>query len=124
MNEFLNIYKNKITLKPTSYSPALIEYAKAALNQIYCEKSAYRKCGVILGGLISEKCYQPDLFSKANMGEDHKKMMNLIDSINGSYKKKAIQFAAEGFAKPWQMKQNDKSPRYTTKWDEILIISN
>jgi DNA polymerase V len=33
-----------------------------------------------------------------------------------------IKLASEGFARPWKMKQGNKSPNYTTSWDQIVGV--
>ena len=35
--------------------------------------------------------------------------------------KESIKLASEGFTRPWKMRQENKSPSYTTKWEEILV---
>ena len=44
-----------------------------------------------------------------------------MDGINQKMGKESIKLASEGFKRPWKMKQENKSPSYTTNWDEILV---
>ncbi|MEC7840254.1 MAG: Y-family DNA polymerase [Chlamydiota bacterium] len=114
----------KITFpEPTAYTPEIIHYAKIAVHQLYKEGLIYRKAGIILEGLVSDTVYQRDLFSQevAN-SEKQKQVMAMMDKMNQSLGYKAVRLAAEGVNKPWQMKQEKRSPRYTTQWDEIPII--
>jgi len=115
----------KITFpEPTAYTPELIHYAKIAVNQLYKEGFVYRKAGVLLEGLVSEDVYQRDLFAKKNneSSEKQKTVMMMMDKMNKKLGHKAIRLAAEGMDKPWIMKQDRCSPRYTTHWDEIPIV--
>ena len=48
--------------------------------------------------------------------------MQVLDQINARYGRRTLQFAAEGIARPWQMRRNRLSPSYTTKWDEIPAV--
>jgi DNA polymerase V len=52
------------------------------------------------------------------------KVMQVVDNINRTLGKNSIQIATEGFKQAWGMRQNKKTPRYTTRWDEILTIHN
>ncbi len=45
------------------------------------------------------------------------------DSINRRMGKESIKLASEGFNKPWKMKQENKSPCYTTNWRELIRVS-
>ncbi|HSW85965.1 MAG TPA: Y-family DNA polymerase [Rhabdochlamydiaceae bacterium] len=120
-------YSNSMTLslpEPTSYTPLLIAQAKEALKRIYREGYIYKKVGVILGGLVSDVCYQPDLFS---MYQTNKKKqmqaMRLLDTLNGCYENKILRFAAEGTGyTPWKMKRQNCSQRFTTSWKELLKV--
>jgi DNA polymerase V len=46
--------------------------------------------------------------------------MKAMDSINRKIGKDAIKLASEGFNKPWKMRQENKSPSYTTDWQHII----
>lgn len=106
--------------EPTSYTPEIIHYAKRAACELYCKGMAYRKAGVIFEGLVSEEGCQLDLFvEKCERSPQKKQAMALIDGMNKSFGCGTIRMAAEGMKKPWQMKQELRSPRYTTRWDEL-----
>lgn len=49
--------------------------------------------------------------------------MAAIDKIHRKMGKETIKLASEGFSKPWKMKQENKSPGYTTKWQDIPSVS-
>lgn len=111
-----------ILSEPSSYAPKLIDAAKKALKAIYVEGVAYKKAGVLLGGLVSENEIQHDLFSNQNVSEKQHKVMNVIDHVNKRWGQKALKFAAEGIEQPWKMTQHLCSNRFTTRWDELLSI--
>jgi len=37
--------------------------------------------------------------------------------------KQSLKLASEGFRQPGKMKQGNKSPAYTTCWDELPVVS-
>ncbi|MBY0528992.1 MAG: Y-family DNA polymerase [Rhabdochlamydiaceae bacterium] len=119
-------YHNSITLtltEPTSYTPTVTSAAKDGLRKIYRKGYLYKKVGIILGGLLAEGSYQPDLFSSPTKNTAKQaKAMQLCDTINQRYQNKALRFASEGIAQSWQMQRCNVSPRFTTAWKELLTI--
>jgi len=45
--------------------------------------------------------------------------MAAMDDINRKMGKASIKLASEGFKRPWRMKQGNKSPSYTTRWEDL-----
>lgn len=118
---FTQFYHQKLP-EPSSYTPLFIRYAKQALTSLYRPGLHYRKAGIILSELVDENCYQADLLTPVN-SEKKQKLMHLLDTINAKHGHQVLQFAAEGIEKDWKNKQAESSPRYTTRWDELLTIS-
>jgi DNA polymerase V len=48
--------------------------------------------------------------------------MGMMDKINQKMGRESIKLASEGFERPWQMRQENKSPNYTTSWGDILSV--
>ncbi len=118
-------YRNQahfVLPQSTSYTPTLIEYAKAALASLYRPGYAYKKGGILLGGLVPETSYQRDLFAPPVDEEKQKAAMGLLDRANRKFGHATLQFAAEGIERPWQVKGQLHSPSFTTRWDELLTI--
>lgn len=116
----------KITFpEPTAYTPEIIHYAKLAAHEVYRDGHTYRKAGIILEGLVDEQSYQRDLFAnKGPLHDKQKQAMELLDKMNHSFGQKTLHMAAEGVKKTWGMKQEKRSPRYTTRWEEIPTIKS
>ncbi|MBC7509895.1 MAG: DUF4113 domain-containing protein [Ferruginibacter sp.] len=49
--------------------------------------------------------------------------MSIIDNINFSQRNDILKFAASGTSRDWKMQQELRSPRYTSRWDEIKIVT-
>jgi DNA polymerase V len=49
--------------------------------------------------------------------------MAALDQINTLMGKKILIIAAEGITQPWKMRQNNMSPRYTTNWNDLIVVS-
>ena len=119
-------YSNATTISlpsPTSDSRQLVNIALWGLKQIYKPNHNYAKAGVMLGELVPAQGVQTDLFSQATASPKSAALMSAMDSINKKMGKESIKLASEGITRPWKMKQDSKSPSYTSKWDELLEIN-
>ncbi len=113
----------QITLpEPSQYTPTIIEYAKTGLESIYRAGHAYKKGGILLGGLEPEDAYQRDLFATSIDETKQRAAMALLDRANAQFGYSVLQFAAEGTLRPWQTKRQHRSSCFTTRWDELLTI--
>jgi len=45
-----------------------------------------------------------------------------MDVVNQSLGKEAVRMAVQGFKKPYRLKSEHLSPKYTTRLDQILTI--
>jgi len=118
-------YCNGMTIplpSPTDDTRQLVNVALWGLKQIYKPNYDYAKAGVMLSELVTAQGVQTDLFS-VQASPKSSALMTAMDNINRKMGKASIKLASEGFARPWKMKQGNKSPSYTTKWDNLPIIS-
>ena len=120
-------YGNSMTIplpSPTDDSRRLVSVALWGLKQIYKAGFNYAKAGVMLGELVPAEGCQTDLFARSNSISNTtlktNKLMTVMDGINQKMGKESIKLASEGFKRPWKMKQENKSPSYTTKWEETV----
>jgi DNA polymerase V len=117
-------YSNSISVSlptATNSSQILIQYAKLCMTSIFQDGFSYKKCGVSLNDLSSVDAVQLDLLSPAVDCHDER-LMEIIDSLNRRYGSGTIRFASEGMRQEWKMKTDMRSPRYTTRWDELLVV--
>ncbi|MBU1001254.1 MAG: Y-family DNA polymerase [Proteobacteria bacterium] len=49
-------------------------------------------------------------------------LMQALDATNAKWGRDTITYAATGLGQAWKMRQNHKSPRYTTSWDELPLV--
>ncbi|MFN5610470.1 MAG: DUF4113 domain-containing protein, partial [Pseudanabaena sp.] len=117
-------YSNSISMSlptATNSSQILIQYAKLGMTSIFRDGFSYKKCGVSLNDLSSVDAVQLDLLSPAVDPSDEK-LMAVIDSLNRRYGSGTIRFASEGMRQDWKMRSDLRSPRFTTNWDELLVV--
>lgn len=117
-------YANSITITlpvATNDTLSLIAAAKRALHQIYKPGFRYKKVGVCLLGIIPQEFVQGNLFypQKKNV----QALMEVFDRLNYKYGKAKVYSALCGNRKKeWQLIQEERGPRYTTRWDELAVI--
>ena len=122
-------YNNQMQFKlihPTDDIRLLTRIARKNLKKIYRPGFHYKKVGVCFEGLTQHRCRQLDLFHQ-HSEEDLQKtagLMDVLDRINQKFGRHTIQLAAVGFDKPWAMRANMQSPRYTTQWSDLPTIKN
>lgn len=121
-------YENNFCLPlhtATNNTLHLVQAALAALRQIYCPGYDYIKAGVSLDELATVTTRQQDLFHTSPAQEKSNRLMQAIDHINHKMGRATVKLASEGVEKkqPWRMKQELKSPGYTTCWEDLLEVS-
>jgi DNA polymerase V len=117
-------YSNSISVSlptATNSSQILIQYAKLCMTSIFRDGFSYKKCGVSLNDLSSVNAVQLDFLAPAVDVHDEK-LMAAIDLLNRRYGSGTIRFASEGIRQDWKMRSDMRSPRYTTRWDELLVV--
>lgn len=107
---------------PTNYTPTLIEAAVSSLKKIYKSGYLYKKATIMLTGLSTETSVQANLFHANKSSEEEANLMKAMDSINRTWGSGTVQFASQGIKKNWRGKSETRSKRYTTNWNELLIV--
>lgn len=121
-------YKTAVMqLQPaTSDTKALVNAAVRGLRQIYEPGFNLSKAGVILQDLCSGTEQQADLiFTDPGTVRDASALMEAMDKINARFGKGVVHVASTGQADHdevgWRMKQERRTPRYTTCLDDVPI---
>jgi DNA polymerase V len=103
---------------PTAFTPALIHHALRLLQLLFVPDKGYKKAGVMLQEIVSDKEVQLDFFTDPR----NVKLMKLVDRINALHGDRTIFFGAEGTQRAWASVKKNVSPHFTTQWDELLTI--
>jgi len=106
----------------TASTPELICGARRGLERIFRKGYAYERAGVLLTEIAPHDTVQLDLFSSEFYDERKRKLMAVVDEINTRRGRDAIRFAAGGLERQWRMRQAHRSPRFTTRWDELPVV--
>ncbi len=107
---------------PTANTAYLIKCGHSCLDRLYTSGLRYKKASVVLTGIIPESEVQSDLFSKNQYTQTEHDLMKKVDDINTKYGSETTHFASTGIDRSWQMKQDYLSPKFTTRWDDILEV--
>ena len=116
-----NVEKHVKLPVATNDTGELIRYAAKATEQIFKSGYRYKKAGVMFTDLVPADQRQPDMFDTADR-DNMDTLMATLDEINSKMGARTLQFATQGTTKPWDMKCELRTPNYTTKWDELLVV--
>jgi DNA polymerase V len=102
---------------PTDDTMVLTAWAMQGLDAIFKSGHAYKKAGVMLSEIGSKAHGQFDLFAC----EEEGKLTQVMDKVNARFGKGAVKLAQDGARNNWVMRQDRKSPGYTTNWSELPV---
>jgi len=105
----------------TSATNDLIKPAVKLVDKLYEKGRLYKKAGVMLSGLVPDETIQGNLFV-AEKHNGKRLLMDMIDNINFSQRDDVLKFAASGTTRDWKMRMELRSPRYTSRWDELFQV--
>ncbi|MFM9913102.1 MAG: translesion error-prone DNA polymerase V subunit UmuC [Methylophilaceae bacterium] len=118
-------YGNGMTIalpSPTDDTRRLVQAVLWGLKRIYKPGYRYQKAGVMLSELVPAGGCQNDMFSTAAPTTRSTELMTTLDKVNRKMGRQTLKFASEGYRQPWKMKQGNKSPNYTTRWEEVITL--
>ena len=115
-----SIGKFELLPTPTSDTIYLTKVALNLIRKIYFKGRVYKKAGVLLSRIVPDTSIQGNLFNESI--NNNRLLMLTIDNINSALEPDMLRLASAGMSKHWKMRQESRSPRYTTVWNEISKI--
>ncbi|HBX4612874.1 TPA: translesion error-prone DNA polymerase V subunit UmuC [Klebsiella pneumoniae] len=118
-------YGNSASVKlltPTQDSRDIITAATKCLDAIWRDGHRYQKAGVMLGDFYSQGVAQLNLFDDNAPRKNSEKLMEVLDHLNAKDGRGTLYFAGQGIQTAWQMKREMLSPRYTTRYRDLLQV--
>lgn len=94
----------------------------AGLKAIYREGFRYKKSGVMLMQLMPKAERQATLFEDVDAIARRTRLNETVDRINARFGKRTVALAGAGIDKPWAMRAENRTPAYTTRWDEFPAV--
>jgi DNA polymerase V len=121
-------------IRPTADTRLLVETAVSAARREFRPRFNYAKAGVILVDLQPASRHQGelDLFSsddiRAPPTKDRTALMDAMDVLNRRYGRDSVRVGSSTLAshdrdvRSWATRQERRSPRFTTRWDEMPVV--
>ena len=123
-------------IRPTGDSAVLVSAAAVAVRQHFRAGFRYAKAGAVLSDLrpAGQEQGELDLFSSAEpetaapVDDTRARLMSAMDTLNHRFGRDSIRLgttaaASNGAEVPvWATKQERRSPRFTTRWDEMPVV--
>ena len=106
---------------PSDNTLRLTTAALKGLKQIYQAGFKYKKAGVMFSLLADKPTVQQSLFDDMEVKGKSAHLMKAMDSINSRFGNAVIRTAVSGTKQDWQMRSGNRSPNYTTQWDELPV---
>ena len=106
---------------PINLTPDLIKAAIAIGTTLFERGEIYKKAGVIISDFVPDNTLQINLFV-APADARRKKLMNVIDNMNAAFRNDVLKFGSAGTKKNWKMRSENRSKRFTTRWDELCVV--
>lgn len=107
---------------PTHDTLTIVRAALGATERLYRPGYSYHKAGVMLLDLSDGAIAQRDLFVDETKRERAGRLMVAVDSLNRQFGAGTVHWAAEGVQQEWRMRSEWRSPRFTTRWDELVVV--
>jgi len=114
--------------RPSADTGAIVQAAVLGLQAIYRPGYKYAKAGVMLLDLQPNSVVQGELdlgdSDCADELADKTRLMTALDTINQRFGKGTMKMASAGLdgdRRVWSMKQERRTPGYTTNWDDIPV---
>lgn len=106
----------------TALTNELIKPAIRITERLFTKGNHYKKAGIVLSGLVPDDTIQGNLFVPKEESKT-RQLMEMMDNINFSMRNDTLKFASSGTSRDWKMRQEYRSDRFTTRWDELRLIS-
>jgi len=109
-----------LDIEPSSDTRLLVGRAKALTEEMFSPARLYKKAGVTLLGLEPDLAPQRELFEDPGT-EKARRLMKTVDVLNGAFGAGTLQPAAT-LAKGWRPSSKQKSPCWTTRWQDLPAV--
>lgn len=119
------IYDERPLTVPTSNLSELTKVALGILKKHFRPGFGYKKAGVVLTVYHGGTAIQQDLFAPEppKADERRERLQSTLDDLAKKFGKKVVTTAATKLSMAADMKEERRSPRYTTRLGELLEVS-
>ena len=96
----------------------IVAAARQLAKELYRPGHAFLKAGVGLLDIVDRHHHQFDLLQPGQSARNDA-LMKTLDTLNSKLGRGTLFVAGQGTHRPWAMRQQFRSPRYTTRWEEV-----
>jgi len=117
-------YSPSLTIKmniATSSTLEIMEYAALGVQKLFKPGYRYTKAGIMLDHLTSAEVFQGNLFDTEDRNLSAR-LMRAVDVANLRYGDHTVHVGTMGIRREWLAKFEMRTQRYTTSWDELVIV--
>ncbi len=112
--------------RPSADTAVIVNAALAGLRAIYQPGFKYAKAGIMLLELQPDTVQQIELdLQDDDEQEDRGRLMTTLDTLNQRYGRGTVLMASAGLAgdrRAWSMRQERRTPGYTTCWEDMPVV--
>lgn len=105
----------------TADTAKLIAAAQRVMGAIWRDGYRYKKAGVMLDGLVRASAVGNGLFDARDDGRSLARM-KALDALNLRFGRNTVALGRTAAKRPWALRSDMLSRRYTTSWGDLLII--
>jgi len=106
--------------QPTNDSLVINRWVHHVAGLLWREGYNYKKAGIMLGDISPVSMIQGDLLEPSVTSDT--RLMKAIDGLNSRFGRGTIKVSTGGIRGEWGMRQERKSPNYTTEWSELPAV--
>ncbi len=110
--------------RPTADTGKLVWAAAAGMRRMYEPGYKMAKAGVMLLDLVPGNVLQGELDLEDEDHRDRTQLMVALDALNQRYGKGTVHSGSTGGTnkgKDWGMRQERRTPQYTTRWEDVPV---
>jgi DNA polymerase V len=104
---------------PTHDTLELNRWAAHLCERMFKPGYQYKKAGIVLSGISPVTHQQGDLLLQQRVKPAQDRLMQALDDLNQRFGRGTVKVSTQGAYTQWQMRQEHKSPDYTTHWGEL-----
>ncbi len=104
---------------PTNDTLAINHWANALCERLFQPGYQYKKAGVMLADIRPVAHRQGLLLEPERPAS--RQLMQAMDALNQRFGRHTIRLSTQGMCSDWHMRQEQKSPNYTTSWAEMPV---
>lgn len=106
---------------PTNDTSELLAAASSAVHGFFTPNIRYTSAGALLTELVAGDARQTSFLVDENARDRRDRLLLAIDDLNRK-NRGMVRFASSGLAQPWAPRCERRSPRWTTRWDELPVV--